>query len=151
MFKEDLTENATSTELAECKLASAPNETLRTDLMPPRRELITVRRITQVHRDRRSHHKPPAHENTPSPVTQAGGVSHLQLDRLDFGDEPSGVVTQVRGDHVDHGVTEAADVQDVSTLPCGQPVSPRDLHPGLAEANLPFIQSASCDRCTRQG
>ena len=27
-----------------------------------------------------------------------------QLNRLDFGDEPSGVVTQVRGDHVEHGV-----------------------------------------------
>ena len=44
------------------------------------------------------------------------GASRLQLDRLDFGDEPSGVVTQVRGDHVEHGVTEAADVQDVGTL-----------------------------------
>jgi hypothetical protein len=44
------------------------------------------------------------------------GAFRLQLDRLDFGDEPSGVVTQVRGDHVEHGVTEAANVQDVGML-----------------------------------
>ena len=57
-------------------------------------------------------------ENAPGPIAQAGGVSSLQFDRLDFGDEPSGVVTQVRGNHVEHGVTEAADVQDVVSLGC---------------------------------
>ena len=57
-----------------------------------------------------------AQTRTPPAQSLRPGASRLQLDRLDFGDEPSGVVTQVRGDHVEHGVTEAADVQDVGAL-----------------------------------
>ena len=40
----------------------------------------------------------------------------LQRDRFDFRDEAGGVVVQERGDHAEHGVTEAADVQDVTPL-----------------------------------
>jgi hypothetical protein len=35
----------------------------------------------------------------------------LEFDRLDFCDEAVRVFAQERGDHVEHGVTEAADVQ----------------------------------------
>ena len=52
-----------------------------------------------------------ANGTPPDMIAQAGGVSWLQLDRLDFGNEPSGVVTQVRGNHVEHGVRKTADVQ----------------------------------------
>ena len=40
----------------------------------------------------------------------------LQRNRLDFRDEAGGVVVQERGDHAEHGVTEAADVQDVTPI-----------------------------------
>ena len=43
-------------------------------------------------------------------------ISLLQRNRLNFRDEAVGVVVQERGDHAEHGVTEAADVQDVATL-----------------------------------
>ena len=46
-----------------------------------------------------------------------GAVSDvLQFDRFDFGDESLVVVGQERADHVEHGVTEATDVHDVSSL-----------------------------------
>ena len=50
-------------------------------------------------------------ETPPARLLRPGAFCFLQLDRVDFGDEPSGVVTQVRDDHVEHGVTEAANVQ----------------------------------------
>ena len=40
----------------------------------------------------------------------------LQSNRFDFGDEAVGVATQKRSHNVEHGVTEAADVQDVFHL-----------------------------------
>jgi hypothetical protein len=42
----------------------------------------------------------------------------LQFDRLNFGDESLVVVGEERTDHVEHGVTEATDVHDVSSLAC---------------------------------
>ena len=44
------------------------------------------------------------------------GVLWLQLDRLDFGDKPAGVPAEERGHDVEHGVIEAADVQDVAAV-----------------------------------
>ena len=44
--------------------------------------------------------------------------STLQLDGFDFADEAGCVVFQERADDVEHGVTEAADVQDVVSLGC---------------------------------
>ena len=50
------------------------------------------------------------------------GVHHheplLQFDRFDFGDEPLAVVSEERTDHVEHGVTEATDIENVSSLAC---------------------------------
>jgi hypothetical protein len=40
----------------------------------------------------------------------------LQFDRFDFSDESLVVVRQERTDHVEHGVTEATDVHDVSSF-----------------------------------
>ena len=42
--------------------------------------------------------------------------SRLQFDRFDFSDESLVVVGEKRTDHVEHGVTEATDVHDVSSL-----------------------------------
>jgi len=39
-----------------------------------------------------------------------------QFDRFNFGDESLVVVRKEPADHVEHGVTEAADVHDVSSL-----------------------------------
>ena len=44
-------------------------------------------------RDKTSGSLRSAPKNAPSPFAQTRGVSSLQLDRLDFGDVPSGVVT----------------------------------------------------------
>jgi hypothetical protein len=43
------------------------------------------------------------------------GAFHLQLqlDRFDLGHEPAGVVAQERGHNAEHGIAEAAHVQDV--------------------------------------
>jgi len=43
-------------------------------------------------------------------------MAGLQLDGFDFGHEPAGVAAQERGHNAEHGVTEAADVQDVFPL-----------------------------------
>ena len=40
----------------------------------------------------------------------------LQLDRLNFRYETVGIVLQERGDNVEHGVAEAADVQDEAVV-----------------------------------
>ena len=61
--------------------------------------------------------------HAPARLLERGGVasgrsSHSEFDRFDFGDKPSGIVTQERGDHVEHSVTKAADVQDIGTLGC---------------------------------
>jgi hypothetical protein len=40
----------------------------------------------------------------------------LQFDRFNFSDESLVVVSQERTDHVEHGVTEATDVHNVSSL-----------------------------------
>jgi hypothetical protein len=40
----------------------------------------------------------------------------LQFDRFDFSDESLVVVCEERTDHIAHGVTEATDVHDVSSL-----------------------------------
>jgi hypothetical protein len=42
--------------------------------------------------------------------------SRLQFDRFNFSDESLVVVGEERTDHVEHGVTEATDVHDVSSL-----------------------------------
>ena len=48
---------------------------------------------------------------------QASCLSHfLQFDRFNFGDEALVVVSEERADDVEHGVTEATDVHDVSSL-----------------------------------
>jgi hypothetical protein len=46
-------------------------------------------------------------------LLRLNGVSllKLQLDRFDFSDESLVVVGEERTDHVEHGVTEATDVQ----------------------------------------
>lgn len=50
-------------------------------------------------------------------LRQASCLSHdLQFDRFDFGDEALFVVSQEPTDDVEHGVTEATDVHDVSSL-----------------------------------
>ena len=54
------------------------------------------------------------HEETAPARIEPGRVS--QLDRFNVGNEPPRIVTQERGDHVEHGIREAADVQDVRTL-----------------------------------
>ncbi len=42
--------------------------------------------------------------------------SRLQFDRFNFSDESLVVVRQERTDHVEHGVTEATDVQNVNSF-----------------------------------
>ncbi len=42
--------------------------------------------------------------------------SRLQFDRFNFSDESLVVVGQERADHIKHGVTEATDVQNISSL-----------------------------------
>jgi hypothetical protein len=42
----------------------------------------------------------------------------LQFDPLDLGDEPVGTIIEERGNDAKHGVTEAADVQDVVAVRC---------------------------------
>ena len=42
--------------------------------------------------------------------------SRLQFDRFDFSDESLVVVSEERTDHVEHGVTEATDVHNVSSF-----------------------------------
>ena len=42
--------------------------------------------------------------------------SRLQLDRFNFSDESLVVIRQEPTDHVEHGVTEAADVHNVSSF-----------------------------------
>ena len=55
-------------------------------------------------------------QRRPRPRALNRGRSHSQLDLLDLGHEPAGVVGQ-EGDHdAEHGVTEAANVQDVGPL-----------------------------------
>ena len=43
-------------------------------------------------------------------------IPQLQFDRFHFSDESLVVVGQERTDHVEHGVTEATDIHDVSSL-----------------------------------
>jgi hypothetical protein len=40
----------------------------------------------------------------------------LQFDRINFSDESLVIVGEERTDHIEHGVTEATDVHDVSSL-----------------------------------
>src|SRR4051812_37002331 len=42
--------------------------------------------------------------------------SLLKLDPLNLGDEPVGAIIKERGNDVEHGVTEATDVQNVVTI-----------------------------------
>jgi len=44
------------------------------------------------------------------------GAFRLHLDRLDFGEEPAGVLGEEGGHDAEHGVTEAADVQHVAPI-----------------------------------
>ena len=69
-------------------------------------------------------------DNTREPEMRPAGVqfqytavgpesnSRLQFDRFNFVDESLVVVGEERTDHVEHGVTEATDVHDVSSLAC---------------------------------
>ena len=42
--------------------------------------------------------------------------TRLRFDRFNFSDESLVVISQERADHVEHGVTEATDIENVSSL-----------------------------------
>jgi hypothetical protein len=61
---------------------------------------------------------------------------YLQFDRFNFSDESLVVLGEERTDHVEHGVTEATDVHDVSSFASLNRLVRRSgikhqLHPGL--------------------
>ena len=71
------------------------------------------------HHDDRRPNSDNNNENTLGSIAQTKGVSiygsiELKLDRIHFRNKTVRVVAQVRSDNVEHGVTEAADVQDVA-------------------------------------
>ena len=77
--------------------------------------------LTSNRRHHDDRHQNNENENTPGSVAQTKGVSiqessELKINRLHFCHKPIRVVTQVRSDNVEHGVTEATDVQDVAPL-----------------------------------
>src|SRR3990172_4925350 len=53
---------------------------------------------------------------TPRAGIGSKDVPRLHLDRLDFADKPAGVLGGEGGHDTEHGVTEAADVQDVAAI-----------------------------------
>ena len=60
--------------------------------------------------------RPDEKKTPPGRISLFGGsaVSRLQTDRLYLSDKALGVVPQEHGINIEHGVTKAADVQDVA-------------------------------------
>ena len=90
----------------------------RADAAGRQRECFRNAMVARRHDDQPERNCGPRYRKTPPTQFLRPEASSLQFDRLHLCNEPSGITAQVRGNHVENGVTEAADVQDVGTLGC---------------------------------
>ena len=91
-------------------------------------------------------------QESPRPDCSGRGRFLSEFDGLYFGDEPCGVASEKRRDHVEHRVTEAADVQNAVALgrlrrSIGLDVDADELGRRHAElsAQLPLDEIDKCD------